>query len=86
MPRTIALRVSAELEQKLKACAAAAETSVSAFVRAAVERAIENEPSTRRRPGELAKNLVGKYASGRGDLAEEHSRILKEKLRAKHTG
>ncbi len=82
MSKTVVFRTDPELEARLKQRASEQDISVSEFIRKAVEAALsaEHEPT----PFEAARHLMGKFGSGRDDLASDHSRILKERLRAKH--
>ncbi len=82
MSKMMVFRVDATLESRIKEHSARDEIAVSDFLRKAVEQALDaaGEPT----PFEAIRHLVGKFGSGRRDLATDHSRILKEKLRAKH--
>jgi len=73
----ISLRLSKQLEGRLETAAHLAGVSKSEFVRRCVARALdeeENHPS----PYELGKDLFGKYGSGRGDLAQNAEKYVKE--------
>ena len=82
MSKAIVFRADPELEARIKQRAAEQNVSVSDFLRNAAEAALASE--TEPTPFEAARHMMGKFGSGRGDLASDHSRILKERLRAKH--
>lgn len=79
----ISVRLSKEIEAKLRRVAKQKGCSLSAFMRAAITEKLEQDPS-KPTPYELGKHLFGRYSSGLGDLASNHEKYLQEKLRAKH--
>ena len=83
MAKLMAFRVDDELAMRIKQRAIAKDMPVSEFVRRAVEQALAEAPEPS--PYESIKHLIGTYGSGRSDLSQNHSKILKEKLRAKHS-
>jgi predicted DNA-binding protein len=79
---TISLRLNKKLEKRLEAAAQSAGVSKSEFVRRCVQTALEadaNRPS----PYELAKDLIPPTGSGRGDLAQNSEKYVKDIIRAK---
>ena len=57
--------------------------SLSEFVRAAIREKLEREDK-KLTPYELGKHLFGRDLSGPGDLALNHKKYFREKMRAKH--
>lgn len=82
MSKTMVFRVDEELEARIRERASRDEVPVSNFLRTAVEQALATDDEVT--PYESVKHLIGKFSSGRSDLASDHSRIIKERLRAKH--
>lgn len=78
----ISLRLTGDLEKKLKQAAARAGLTKSAFLRKCLENELTSDQS---RPSayELGKDLFGKYSSGRSDLSENAEQIVREKIHAK---
>jgi hypothetical protein len=79
---TISLRLSKKLETALAQAARLAGVSKSEFVRRCLEKELTAEQS---RPSayELGKDLFGKVGSGRGDLARNAEKILRQMFHAK---
>jgi len=80
---TITVRIDESTEAKLRRLARERGSSLSAFVRAAIAEKLERE-TQKLIPYELGKHLFGRYSSGLGDLASNHEKYLRERLRAKH--
>ena len=78
----ISLRLSKQLERQLASAAEAAGVSKSEFVRRCVQAALESD-ERRPSPYELAKDLIPPTGSGRGDLARNAEKYVKEIIRAK---
>ncbi len=78
----ISLRLNKQLEQQLTSAAKDAGVSKSEFVRRCVQTALE-EGKTRPSPYELAKDLIPPTGSGKGDLAKNAEKYVKEIIRAK---
>ena len=76
------LRLSRPLEASLEHAAALAGISKSEFVRRCLEEQLAKQ-ELRPTAYELGKDLFGKYGSGRGDLARNAKKIVKEIIRAK---
>ena len=77
---TISVRLDPESTAKLDALARQTGRSKSDLLRDCLRQYLEkyaNQPT----PYELGKHLFGRVASGQPDLAEQHSRLIKEKLR-----
>ena len=83
---TITVRLPEKLEADLRARLDTLDVDLSEFVRQAISEKLEREPAKSTSAYELGKHLFGKYSSGRSDLSQNHERILREKLRAKHRG
>lgn len=78
----ISLRVSKQLERRIDQAASVAGLSKSEYIRQCVEAALD-EIEKRPSPYELGKDLFGKYGSGRGDLARNAEKYVKEIIREK---
>lgn len=78
----ISLRLSKRLEEQLERAARFAGVSKSEFLRRCLEKELESD-ETRPSAYELGKDLFGKYGSGRGDLARNAEKIVKEIIREK---
>jgi predicted DNA-binding protein len=78
----ISLRLSKQLDKRLASAAQTAGLSKSEFVRRCLETALEAEEN---RPSlyELAKDLIPPKGSGRGDLAQNAEKYVREIIRAK---
>lgn len=84
---TLTVRLDPQLEDALKRhCRRRRQTKTQVLTQLLREH-LAAAGSDARSPWELARELriVGSFASGKGDLAENRKRILKEKLRAKHS-
>jgi len=82
MPITVRLRP--EQEEQLRLRLAADGLPLSDFVRDAIDEKLTREVANRPSPYELGKHLFGKYSSGKDDLGLNHSKYLREKIRARH--
>lgn len=80
---TVTVRLDEELETKVRRLIQQKGGSLSDFVRAAIAEKVEREV-TKPTPYELGKHLFGRDLGGPPDLAENHKRYFKEKMRAKH--
>ena len=80
---TVTVRLDEDTEAKLRRLLEQKGGSLSAFVRAAIAEKLEREVA-KPTPYELGKHLFGRYRSGLGDLASNHKKYFKEKMRAKH--
>jgi Arc/MetJ-type ribon-helix-helix transcriptional regulator len=80
---TISVRLDEETQEKVRRLLAQKGGSLSAFVRAAILEKLERE-GKKPTPYELGKHLFGRFKSGKGDLAENHSKYFKDAMRAKH--
>jgi predicted DNA-binding protein len=78
----ISLRLSKQLEERLDRAASLAGVSKSEFMRRCLEKELESDEN---RPSayELGKDLFGGEGSGRGDLARNAKKIVKEIIREK---
>ena len=89
---TITVQLPDELAAELQARVDLRKLELSEFVRQAITEKLEREPgASAEEPGrptafELGRRGFGKYASDRSDLSENYEQILREKLRAKHSG
>ena len=82
-PMTISVRLDEATAARLRCMLDEQGGSLSAFVRAAILEKLERE-GKKPTPYELGKHLFGRFKSGKGDLAENHSKYIKEAMRAKH--
>jgi Arc/MetJ-type ribon-helix-helix transcriptional regulator len=80
---TISVRLDDATETKLRRMLDARGDSLSSFVRAAILEKLERE-GKKPTPYELGKHLFGRDLSGPGDLALNHKKYFREKMRAKH--
>ncbi len=80
---TLSVRLDEATEEQLRRLLAQKGGSLSDFVRAAIAEKLERE-ATKPTPYELGKHLFGRYKSGKGDLALNHKKYFREKMRAKH--
>ena len=78
----MSLRLSKKLESELIRAARQAGVSKSEFLRRCLKKELQAE-EPRSTAYELGKDLFGKYASGRSDLAENAEQIVREKIHAK---
>lgn len=84
---TLTVRLDPQLEDALaRHCRRRRQTKTQVLTQLLREHLAAAGGETRS-PWLLARELgvVGSFASGKGDLAENRKRILKEKLRAKHS-
>ena len=77
----ISLRLDPELEERIGSAAKSLGISKSELLRKSVKAYLETIPKAN--AWELGKQYFGKYSSGRGNLAQDRKKLLKEKLRAK---
>jgi hypothetical protein len=80
---TLSVRLDEETEARLRRLLEQRGDSLSAFVRAAILEKLERE-GKKPTPYDLGKHLFGRFKSGKGDLAENHSKYFKDAMRAKH--
>ncbi len=80
---TLSVRLDEATEEQLRRLLAQKGGSLSDFVRAAIAEKLEREARSRT-PNELGKHLLGRYRSGKGDLASNREKYLRERMRAKH--
>ena len=80
---TVTVRLDEETEAKVRRLIEQKGGSLSDFVRAAIAEKLAREAG-KPTPYELGKHVFGRYRSGLGDLASNHKKYFKEKMRAKH--
>jgi len=80
---TLSIRIDEETKARLRRRLAENGASLSDFVRAAIMEKLEREAS-KPTPYELGKHLFGRFKSGKRDLALNHKKYYREKMRAKH--
>jgi len=80
---TVSVRLDEDTEAELRRLLRQRGSSLSAFVRAAIAEKLERE-AKKPTPYELGKHLFGRDLGGPPDLAENHKKYFKEKMRAKH--
>jgi RHH-type transcriptional regulator, rel operon repressor / antitoxin RelB len=81
MPTTV--RLSKDIDDKLMTLAKSRNTTKSAIVTESLKVYLESHLSDQT-PFEIGKALFGRHQSGRGDLAERHKTLIREKLHAKN--
>ena len=83
--RTISLRLDDRTDAVLTAFCASHGLTQTDALKAAIEHLAQSHRAT---PAELAVQfgLVGAFRSSEGDLAQNHSQRVKERLRAKSSG
>lgn len=79
----VSVRLDARLEDELAVASERLGLSKSEIIKQSLE-AFLRDKQVHLTPWELGKDLFGKEGSGVGDLARNHSKYLKEKLRAKN--
>jgi len=82
-PMTISVRLDEATAAGLRRRLGEQGGSLSEFVRAAIREKLERE-GKKLTPYELGKHLFGRDLSGPGDLALNHKKYFREKMRAKH--
>jgi hypothetical protein len=80
---TISVRLDEVTATKLRRMLDEQGGSLSAFVRAAILEKLERD-GKKPTPYELGKHLFGRDLSGPPDLALNHKKYFREKMRAKH--
>jgi len=82
---TLTVRLPPHLRQQLESHCKKLRLSKSRVVTDLLSEHLSGSPGSGRTPYQLARELglVGGFASGKGDLAENRKRYLTEKLRAK---
>jgi Arc/MetJ-type ribon-helix-helix transcriptional regulator len=80
---TVSVRLDEQTEARLRRLLVDKGGSLSSFVRAAILEKLERE-GKKPTPYELGKHLFGRDLSGPPDLALNHKKYFKEKMRAKH--
>lgn len=80
----ISVRLDNQLEEELKQAASSIGLSKSEYVRQTLMDKLTEEKS-QKSPWELGKDLFGKYGSNRSDLSQNYKKLIKVKLRVKHS-
>jgi len=80
---TLSIRIDEQTKARLRRRLSQEGGSLSDFVRAAIMEKLEREAS-KPTPYELGKHLFGRFKSGKRDLALNHKKYYREKMRAKH--
>jgi Arc/MetJ-type ribon-helix-helix transcriptional regulator len=80
---TLSVRLDEATEEQLRRLLAQKGGSLSDFVRAAIAEKLAREEA-KPTPYELGKHLFGRDLEGPPDLALNHKKYFKEKMRAKH--
>ena len=79
---TVTVRLDAELEEQLENLAEQTGRSKSDLIREGLREYVERN-AERPTAWETGQEFVGQVSSGRSDLSRNHSKILKEMLRAR---
>jgi hypothetical protein len=84
---TLTVRLDPQLSEQLERHCRKRRLSKSQVVTRILREHLAAEAGTARSPYTLAKQfgLIGSFASGKGDLAENRKHYLKRKLRAKYS-
>lgn len=80
----VSVRLDPRQEEELATASERLGLSKSEIIKQSLD-AFLREKQAHLTPWELGKDLFGQEGSGVGDLARNHSKYLKEKLRAKNT-
>ncbi len=78
------IRLPSDVETKLAAIAKSEKTTKSEIIKKALNSYLESCFITSS-PYDLGKDLFGKYGSGQSNFSTDYKKILKEKIRAKHS-
>lgn len=78
------IRLSPELEEKLKTLSEVTGITKTDIIKQALE-AYFLEFEKQISPYELGKDLFGKHGSGHTDFSKTYKKLLKDKLREKHS-
>ena len=79
----VSIRLTPELEEKLNAFSEAKNVTKTDIIKQALQAYFfECEEIS---PYELGKDLFGKYGSGHKDFSKNYKKVLKGKLREKHS-
>jgi predicted transcriptional regulator len=81
MPTTV--RLPKKIDDRLMTLAKTRKTTKSAIVTESLKVYLDNHLSEST-PFEIGKQWFGRYQSGKGNLAERHEAILKERLHEKN--
>jgi hypothetical protein len=84
---TLTVRLDAQLEAQLERHCRKRRQTKTQVLTALLREHLDAAAGTAKSPMQLAREmrLVGAFASGKGDLAENRKRYLAGKLRAKHS-
>lgn len=80
---TVTVRLYEKTEAKVRRLIEQKGGSLSDFVRGAIVEKLARE-TQKPTPYELGKHLFGRDLGGPADLAENHKKYFREKMRAKH--
>jgi hypothetical protein len=80
---TITVRLSKDLELRLRGRLEGRGVPISDYVRDAIAEKLDREAARPPTPYEAGKDLFGRHASGRSDLSSNRKTLLRELLRAK---
>ncbi len=78
------IRLNAEYEKKLEQIAKHEKTTKSTIIKKALEKYF-NDYFNDTSAFERGKDLFGKYGSGKVNLSKDYKKLLKERIREKHT-
>ena len=84
---TLTVRLDPQLQEQLESYCRKRRLSKTQLITGLLHEHLSVVTGNRKTPYQLARKLglVGAMASGKGDLAENRKRYLKEKIRAKYT-
>jgi len=78
------IQLSPDYEKKLEQIALSENVPTSEFIKEILQSYVDGY-FRQQTPYELGKDLFGKYGSGKGSLSKDYKKLLKEKLREKHS-
>ena len=84
---TLTVRLDPQLEEQLESYCRKRRLNKTQVITGLLHEHLSLASGSRKTPYQLARKfgLIGAIASGKGDLAANYKRYLKEKLRAKHS-
>jgi hypothetical protein len=80
----LSLRLPDNIEKKLNEIAKHEKISKTAIIKDALNMYIDDYYK-KHTPYDLGKDLFGKYGSDKGDLSAEYKKLLKDRIREKHS-
>ncbi len=84
---TLTVRLDNQLQEQLESYCRKRRVTKTKLITGLLHEHLSAAAGNRKTPYQLARELglIGAFASGKGDLAQNHRRYLREKIRAKHS-